>query len=474
VCVFTLLSLPPSDTLVYLGEWGQRDMTSGEGTGQQAVEPVREVTIPDAIRLGIQAFRAGDSKTARTIFERVLALVPDHPDALHFLGVALWADGERVEGVAYVERSVALQPQMTDWRSNLANMLVFLDRIEEAKAMYERVIAEAPDHANAWCNLALVQRLQDAPEAAEKTLRHVLGFAPDNADAHRNLGKLLVASGKIAEATTHIFRAIAIEPARAGGSYALLSRAHLYSGDREKALQVLNTWCSEEPDNPVPRHYLAAASEGPAPARADDGYVEASFDNYATSFDASLARLGYRAPELIAAALDRAIGERSGLVGLDAGCGTGLLGPLVARHFARLDGVDLSEKMMLQARTRGTYAALRHAELTADITAHPATYDVILSADTLCYFGLIDEVAKASYASLRPGGYLAFSVERDKSDAPGPGYRLQVHGRYCHREEYLRAALQSAGFDVVELAEDVLRREAGLPVDGYIVLARRG
>ena len=49
---------------------------------------------------------------------------------------------------------------------------------------------------------------------------------------------------------------------------------------------------------------------------------------------------------------------------LDAGCGTGLCGPLVAPYARRLSGVDLSAGMLARAKEKNVYDALVQGELT--------------------------------------------------------------------------------------------------------------
>jgi predicted TPR repeat methyltransferase len=68
---------------------------------------------------------------------------------------------------------------------------------------------------------------------------------------------------------------------------------------------------------------------------------------------------------------------------------------------------------------------------------------------------------------------LVFTVEAliGEGDAP---YRLQPHGRYAHDRAYLQTVLSDAGFLVEDLDQEVLRREAGLEVQGWLVNARRG
>jgi predicted TPR repeat methyltransferase len=236
---------------------------------------------------------------------------------------------------------------------------------------------------------------------------------------------------------------------------------------------VFRAWLEKEPDNPVAQHYLAACGESAAPARASDAYVERTFDDFATSFDKKLASLDYRAPGLVAAAVRAACGpDARGLSILDAGCGTGLSGREVRAVAARLVGVDLSGAMLAHARVTGLYDALAKAELTDYLAAHPRAFDVVLSADTLCYFGALEAFAMAASAALVPGGVLVFSVEAMKEDEAGD-YRLQPNGRFRHNGDYIDRVLAGAGFDVKSRTSGVLRTEVRQPVTGWIVTARR-
>jgi predicted TPR repeat methyltransferase len=153
---------------------------------------------------------------------------------------------------------------------------------------------------------------------------------------------------------------------------------------------------------------------------------------------------------------------------LDAGCGTGLCGPLVAPYARRLVGVDLSERMLDQARGRSVYDELVKGELTAYLTGCAATFDVILSADTLVYFGPLEVVAGAAENALRPGGRLIFTVEKMADGGEEDGYSLGTSGRYRHAREYVQRVLTAAGLRP-EIAAAELRLEAGEPVAGLVV-----
>lgn len=125
--------------------------------------------------------------------------------------------------------------------------------------------------------------------------------------------------------------------------------------------------------------------------------------------------------------------------------------------------------MLEKAERRACYDRLLQAELTAFIHTQSACYDVIVSADTLVYFGDLSEVSQAAAQALVPGGHFIFTVER--SDQPlSQGYIIHPHGRFSHAEAYVRSVMQDAGFVLKKLDQVMLRMEAGQEVSGFLVM----
>ena len=155
---------------------------------------------------------------------------------------------------------------------------------------------------------------------------------------------------------------------------------------------------------------------------------------------------------------------------LDAGCGTGLCGPLIAPYARRLVGVDLSARMLAQAKTKNVYDELVKCELTAYLRDSPGAFDAIVSADTLVYFGPLQDVVAASARALRPGGRLIFTVEEMIGRLRArvfhqPARALQPHASVRRARAAWRRTCGRRSYPTE------LRLEAGEPVPGLVVRA---
>jgi len=407
---------------------------------------------------------------AADVYRSILEVAPDHAGALHYSGVLAHQQESDADAVALIERSLALEPEHADWHSNLGIVLQDRLRLDEAIAAYEDAIALEPNHANAHNNLGVVLRAKGRVVESEAAYRAAIRIDPDHFDAHHNLGVLLNGLGRQREAALCFSKVVTLQP-KHPEARRLLALAHYTLGEVDEAIAIFEEWLREEPDDPIATHMLAACSGRDVPARASDAFVEKTFDGFAASFDAKLASLAYRAPALVAEVLAHAgIEAAHGLDVLDAGCGTGLCGPLVAPYARRLVGVDLSEAMLARARSRNVYDELAKRELTAYLRDSRDSFDVIVSADTLVYFGPLDEVAAAAASALRPGGVLVFTMEALADVASADGHVLSPNGRYRHSQAYIEGVLSDAGLEP-EIVPAELRLEAGEPVAGLVVSA---
>lgn len=408
---------------------------------------------------------------AASIYLEILQQIPDEPNAINFLGVLRHQQRRTDEAVALLHRAVELLPGDPGPLVNLGNVLIEAERFEEGAEALRLAIGIDPLQARVYNNFGVACLRCGDLKRAEAAFLEGLKLEPQRPDLHFNYARLLYQAGHFRESAAHSIQALSIDPTLSS-SRKVLMMSYFVLGERDNAIEQLRAWKAIEPDNPEIDHHLAACGESAVPERAPDPYVRRVFDDFAASFDKKLGILGYRAPQLVADALAAVASQEAGAVDiLDAGCGTGLCGPLLRPFARRLDGVDLSAGMLDRARAgHPEYDALHEGELTAYLRSHPEAYDVIVSADTLCYFGELAGFLDAARGSLRGPGILIFSLEALMDE--DKDHELHIHGRYSHSKRGVLERLAAAGFTVHSLNQDVLRTELAEPVQGWIVTAQ--
>jgi predicted TPR repeat methyltransferase len=437
----------------------------------ETAAPEVSMTLEEALAYGLERHRADDLDQAEAVYHAVLQRQPERVEVLNWLGILKHQRGELAAAAALMRRVIELQPDADGVWNNLGNVLLQQEEVDEAGAAFKRSLELAPT-PEAWANLARVFRRHQDPERSERAARHALALAPEHGPATHNLALALILQHRFDEGVETALRAMRLLAPREQRRQ-LYMQLLLVSGRTAQAVTILRAWQAQEPDNPFVQHHLAACTGEGAPERASDAYVEKVFDSFAPHFDSKLAHLHYCAPQAVADAVARALAPPAAQFEIaDIGCGTGLCGPLVKPWARRLAGCDLSGGMLARASARGVYDELHKEELTAFLRGRPGAFDVIVSADTLIYFGDLHVVARAMHGALRAGGTLVFTLETLPAAEPGP-CRLQEHGRYAHHAAHARDAFAAAGLRVDEPVETVLREENQVPVAGLLVVARR-
>jgi predicted TPR repeat methyltransferase len=282
------------------------------------------------------------------------------------------------------------------------------------------------------------------------------------------------AKGDFQAAAELLLQALELTPGYASAWFALGEIREKLS-DRTGAIQAFTKARDADPDD---RHGAVLNLIRLGASDPDDmppAYVRALFDHYASAFDKALTEgLGYQAPALLFAAVEK-VCEASGRPArfgamLDLGCGTGLAGGVFRPVVDRLVGVDLSPRMIEQARPKSLYDRLAVLDVLQFLTAEQAaqaTYDLIVAADVFVYLPDLAPVAAAAARVLVSGGVFAFTVESQ----PGDGVVLGPALRYAHGTGHVRAAVECSGLKLLSLDATATRMEKGLPVPGFVVVA---
>lgn len=399
--------------------------------------------------------------------DRALQLRPDYPEAHNNRGNSLRGLKRPEDALASYDRALALRPDLAEVHNNRGNALRDLGRLEEALASYDRALALGPEDAETCNNRGVTLQELKRLDAALASFDHALQLRPDWAEAHSNRGNALVELKRFEDALVSLRKALDCDPGLLR-VYQPMGELLNKMGRLDEATAVYLKWLEADPASPGARHMYAAASGRNVPERCDSRYVTALFDDFARSFDATLERLDYAAPQLLSTALAAKVPFGRGILDvLDAGCGTGLCGPLLRSTARFLSGVDLSSEMLARARARNVYDELAQAELGEFMQSGARRFDIVNCADTLIYIGALEQVMSAAHRCLRPKGVLAFTVEALPEGISIP-FKLTMTGRFAHSDGYVREVMASAGFSDTECRTVDLRKEAGTSVRGYL------
>jgi Flp pilus assembly protein TadD len=168
--------------------------------------------IPKTLNMALEHHRAGRVREAEILYRQILQSQPDHPNALHLLGLIAHQAGRHADALKLIGRAIALKPAAPEFHNDIGEAFRAMGRDEEAKASYHRALSLKADMPYPAYNLGILYHHQGNLEEAMACYRRALKGDPKNAEAHNNLGNVLKELGRVEEAVAHYRRALALKP----------------------------------------------------------------------------------------------------------------------------------------------------------------------------------------------------------------------------------------------------------------------
>jgi tetratricopeptide (TPR) repeat protein len=141
--------------------------------------------------------QSGDLDGAIALYREVLASTPQHPDALHMLGVAAQQKGNAELALKLIDAALALHPSLPLGAHNRSIILRVLSRKEEAMQASEQAIALDPHHAEAWKMRGILARELNDPAAACTCHKHAMELRPQDLSLQSEYALSLYVSGDL-------------------------------------------------------------------------------------------------------------------------------------------------------------------------------------------------------------------------------------------------------------------------------------
>ena len=194
---------------------------------------------------GLDAHRAGDLDRALASYRQILAVTPDHADALKLLGTALFQLGEAEQAAGYLEQAARRQrtdphllanlgqaylalgrhadaekkfrqasrlaPHEAQFHVGVAAALAMARKLDEAEALLQRLTVRFPDAPLVWLNFGNIMRDRERPHQALAAYRRALELDSRMIEAHIGAGSILHSQQRFAEAEIEYRACIAID-----------------------------------------------------------------------------------------------------------------------------------------------------------------------------------------------------------------------------------------------------------------------
>ena len=209
------------------------------------------------LQTGLSAHQQGHLTAAQSTYREVLASAPDHPDALHLLGVTCLQLGDPAQALDLLTRAARRLAGRADVRGHLAQAYFTLGRYAEAQEHFRRAARLDPREPQYGIGSATALALQKKYAEAERLLSKLTHRFPREALVWFNLGNTQRDQLRHAEAADSFTRALALDAnlldARnnLGGAYHALERF----ADAEREFR---TCLAQATDYPLARCNLAS------------------------------------------------------------------------------------------------------------------------------------------------------------------------------------------------------------------------
>jgi len=160
----------------------------------------------------LQRHRRGEIEYAYHAYRQILARHPDHPTALHYLGLVAQQVGRGDEALKLLRRSSELNPHDPRVFNHLGQVVLAQGHTEEAVRYFERALEVDPRHADSLNNLANTCKSRGALREAIELYRRALEIAPRSALSLYNLGNALKEAADYDAALQMFERALEADP----------------------------------------------------------------------------------------------------------------------------------------------------------------------------------------------------------------------------------------------------------------------
>ena len=181
----------------------------------------KNLTIDETFNLAIKNHQTKNLNVAKDLYNQVLAINPNHMQALNNLGNVLEQLREYQEAINCYEKTIGIDPNFAGGHNNIGIIFKTLGDNHKAITFYEKAIEIDPNYTAALYNLGVVLQELREDEKAKNYYKKAIEIDPNYSKALNNLGVIFKDLGEYLKAKDCHEKAIKINPNFAEAYYNL-------------------------------------------------------------------------------------------------------------------------------------------------------------------------------------------------------------------------------------------------------------
>ncbi|BDC39903.1 tetratricopeptide repeat protein [Paraburkholderia terrae] len=167
--------------------------------------------VASLLQAGVAHQQAERLNDAEMQYRRILAIDPNHADAMHLLGLVAQARGQYQTACDLIMAAITRNPQAF-YYYNLGNVMQANNRPAAAAECFRQALVLQPEYVDAHNNLGNAQRALKDHHGAVQSFCQAINLKPDHARAYNNLANTLMELDELDAAIEAWRNAIALRP----------------------------------------------------------------------------------------------------------------------------------------------------------------------------------------------------------------------------------------------------------------------
>ncbi|MBA3661226.1 MAG: tetratricopeptide repeat protein [Gammaproteobacteria bacterium] len=402
-------------------------------------------------------------------YQQAIDVRSDYVDAYYNLGLALTKMQKLDRAKAAFEAVLALEEKHSGALFQSGCLSMMQKNYEQARQYFTVIAVQHPFHFETQVNLATTYLKLGQLNEAHLTYQKAHELVPLDLQVIFNLGVIAMQQGRLPEAVEYYLQSIQLNPDLIDAHHNL-AFAYLAMRQNDLALKHFQEVKRLDPDNISVTHTIHILTNNKDIVTSPPDYVRSLFNSYADHYDAHLQQvLHYQVPEQLFHALQETKLITKPIRVLDLGSGTGLSGAQFKPLASRLVGVDIAENMLDLAAEKKIYDQLIQSDLVTYLASESLSFDLVVAADVLVYYGDVAPFFTGVAKVLSQGGIFIFNAEI----AQQVQFEMLPSGRFAHSETYLDYLAEQHHFNIIKKQIIPMRLQNKQLVSGHLYILQK-